>query len=227
MILIPEVCELAGILWVYASMVIKLTCGCAFFTLDSPPSITSVVKTPANFKQGGTLELHCQATATGSSLITYKWFATDFEGNSKDMLLSRYILQSVTGKLTISNLNHTQDDGYFYCVAANAAGKVRSQRLVIQVACEWPAVLSFIWACIHVKCVICLVICNFKLQSCFLHVYQYHICDVCQRLIKSEFLRQYNFLQLLTVHAAKSQNKIWMFFMQGCVKLNIWRSYYC
>ena len=56
------------------------------------------------------------------------------------MLLSRYTLQSVTGKLTISNLNHTQDDGYFYCVAANADGKVRSQRLVIQVACEWPAV---------------------------------------------------------------------------------------
>ena len=115
----------------------KLTCGCAFFTLDSPPSISSVVKIPANFKQGGTLMLHCQATATGSSLITYKWFATDFEGNSKDMLLSRYTLQSVTGNLLIiSNLNHTQDDGYFYCVAANAAGKVRSQRLVIQVACE-------------------------------------------------------------------------------------------
>ena len=109
-----------------------------FFTLDNPPSISSVDKTPANFKQGGTLELHCQATATGSSLITYEWFATDFEGNSKDMRLSRYTLQSNTGKLTISNLNHTQDDGYFYCVAANAAGKVRSERLVIQVACEWP-----------------------------------------------------------------------------------------
>ena len=107
-----------------------------FFTLDNPPSISSVDKTPANFKQGDTLELHCQATATGSSLITYEWFGTDFEGNSKDMLLSRYTLQSNTGKLTISNLNHTQDDGYFYCVAANAAGKVRSKRLVIQVACE-------------------------------------------------------------------------------------------
>ena len=107
-----------------------------FFTLDSPPSISSVDKTPANFQQGGTLNLHCQATATGSSLITYEWFATDFEDNSKDMLLSRYTLQSNTGRLTISNLNHTQDDGYFYCVAANAGGKVRSKRLVIQVACE-------------------------------------------------------------------------------------------
>ena len=130
-----------------------------FFTLDSPPSISSVDKTPANFKQGGTLELHCQATATGSSLITYEWFATDFEGNSKDMLLSRYALQSNTGKLTISNLNHTQDDGYFYCVAANAAGKVRSKRLVIQVACEWHTISNFICACIQ-SCEVCYLFYN-------------------------------------------------------------------
>lgn len=103
---------------------------------DTPPSITSLDKTPANFKDGGTLQLHCQATATGSSLITYKWFATDFEGNSKDMSLGRYNLQASTGQLTISSLNHTQDDGYFYCVAMNAEGKVRSKRLLIQVACE-------------------------------------------------------------------------------------------
>lgn len=150
----PKVCDLSGNPWLYVSMFVKLTCGCAFFTLDSPPSISSVDKTPANFRQGGTLDLHCQATATGSSLITYEWFATDFEGNSKDMLLSRYTLQSNTGKLTISNLNHTQDDGYFYCVAANAAGKVRSKRLVIQVACEWPSIL-FVHAYSHVKCVVC------------------------------------------------------------------------
>ncbi|XP_078347645.1 protein sidekick-2-like isoform X2 [Oculina patagonica] len=50
------------------------------------------------------------------------------------MSLSRYTLDVSTGKLTIRNLNHTQDDGYFFCVAMNAAGKVRSNRLLIQVA---------------------------------------------------------------------------------------------
>ena len=107
-----------------------------FLFADTPPSITWLDKTPTNFKDGGTLHLHCQATATGSSIITYKWFATDFEGNIRDMSLSRYSLQVSTGQLTISNLNHTQDDGYFYCVALNAAGKVKSKRLLIQVACE-------------------------------------------------------------------------------------------
>jgi len=115
---------------------INLLLNVHFVILDNPPSISSVDKTPANFKQGGILHLHCQATAMDNSLITYEWFATDFEGNSKNMLLGRYTHQSNTGMLTISNLNRTQDDGYFYCVAANAAGKVRSKRLVIQVACE-------------------------------------------------------------------------------------------
>ncbi|KAJ7340258.1 Roundabout 1 [Desmophyllum pertusum] len=101
---------------------------------ENPPSISTLTKSPTNFKDGDTITLHCQASATGSSTFTYQWFATDFEGNGKDISLSRYSHQVNTGRLTIRSLNHTQDDGYFYCVAKNTAGRVRSKRLLIQVA---------------------------------------------------------------------------------------------
>ena len=105
-------------------------------SLENPPTISTVVNTPLNknYKEGDRLTLHCQAT--GDSPLSYQWFATDFEGNAKDISSSRYSHQPSTGQLVISNLNHTQDDGYFYCVAKNPAGRTRSTRLLIQVACE-------------------------------------------------------------------------------------------
>ena len=80
--------------------------------------------------------LHCQAS--GDSPISYQWLATDFHGNAKDISGNRYSHQQSTGRLVISNLQHDQDDGYFYCVAMNAAGRVRSGRVPIQVSCKFP-----------------------------------------------------------------------------------------
>ena len=120
----------------------------SFFVPETPPSIFRVTRTPYNFKDGGSVTLHCHAS--GDSPITYQWFAFDFNGNSKDISGSRYNHQSSIGRLTISNLQHAQDDGYFYCVAMNAAGKTRSDRVLIQVSCKLSTnkhvfFLSFKW----------------------------------------------------------------------------------
>lgn len=105
---------------------------CFAIKAETPPLIFRATRTPDNFKDGGSVTLHCQAS--GDSPITYQWFAFDFNGNSKDISGSRYNHQSSIGRLTISNLQHAQDDGYFYCVAMNAAGRMRSDRVLIQVS---------------------------------------------------------------------------------------------
>ena len=81
------------------------------------------------------MTLHCQAR--GDSPISYQWLATDFQGNAKDVSRNRYSHHPSTGRLVISNLQHDQDDGYFYCVAMNAAGRMRSHRVTIQVPCKF------------------------------------------------------------------------------------------
>ena len=83
------------------------------------------------------MTFHCQAS--GDSPITYEWLATDFHGNAKDVKRNRYSHSESTGRLVINNLQHDQDDGYFYCVAMNAAGKMRSHRVPVQVSCKLPA----------------------------------------------------------------------------------------
>ena len=115
-----------------------------FFSPENPPTINVVSYTPANFRDGGTVTLHCQASSS-SSPLTYQWFATDFNGNSKDISKSNYNHESSTGRLTISSLKHGQDDGYFYCVAMNAAGRVRSRRLLIQVSCKLSDIQLPFW----------------------------------------------------------------------------------
>ena len=102
---------------------------------ENPPTISSVTKTPVSFYEGGRVTLHC--SATGNTPLTYQWFATDFEGNAKDVSSGRHSQQPSTGQLVINSLNHTLDDGYYYCVARNPAGKTRSTRLKIQVSCKW------------------------------------------------------------------------------------------
>lgn len=104
------------------------------FSPENPPRILHATKTPANFKDGGRVDLHCQAS--GDSQITYQWFATEFNGYDKDISGSRYTHNQNTGQLIINNLQHGKDSGYFYCVAGNAAGKIRSQRVLIQVSCK-------------------------------------------------------------------------------------------
>lgn len=99
---------------------------------ENPPSNLVVVKTPATFQDGGSVSLHCQATAASS----YQWYATNLNGYRKDISGSKYNHHSSTGRLTISNLQHGQDDGYFYCIARNNGGRVRSERVVIQVSCK-------------------------------------------------------------------------------------------
>nr|XP_058964313.1 protein sidekick-2-like isoform X2 [Pocillopora verrucosa] len=99
---------------------------------ENPPTISSVTKTPVSFYEGGRVTLHC--SATGNTPLTYQWFATDFEGNAKDVSSGRHSQQPSTGQLVINSLNHTLDDGYYYCVARNPAGRTRSTRLKIQVS---------------------------------------------------------------------------------------------
>lgn len=99
---------------------------------ENPPTISSVTKTPVSFYEGGRVTLHC--SATGNTPLTYQWFATDFEGNAKDVSSVRHSQQPSTGQLVINRLNHTLDDGYYYCVARNPAGRTRSTRLKIQVS---------------------------------------------------------------------------------------------
>lgn len=104
------------------------------FLAENPPSIYTLTKTPSTFKNGDSVTLHCQAR--GDLPRSYQWFAVDLSGNSKDLSGSRFRQQSNTGQLAISNLQHTQDDGYYYCVAINPAGRVRSKGLAIRVSCK-------------------------------------------------------------------------------------------
>ena len=102
------------------------------FNPENPPSNLVVRKVPTNPQNGGSASLNCQATAATS----YEWFATDLNGYSKDISGSKYTHQASTGQLIISNLQYGQDDGYFYCVAKNNGGQVRSSRVVFQVSCK-------------------------------------------------------------------------------------------
>ena len=105
-----------------------------FFLAENPPSISTLTKTPSTFKNGDSVTLHCQAG--GDLPRSYQWFAVDLSGNSKDLSGSRFRHQSNTGQLVISNLHHSQDDGDYYCVAINPAGRVRSKGLAIRVSCK-------------------------------------------------------------------------------------------
>lgn len=125
-----------GEIWVLLTTApVLISYSLTFFSLaENPPSIHTLTKTPSTFKNGDFVTLHCQAG--GDSPRSYQWFAVDLSGNNKDLSGSRFRHQSNTGQLVISNLQHSQDDGYYYCVAINPAGRVRSKGLAIRVSCE-------------------------------------------------------------------------------------------
>ena len=106
------------------------------FLSDTPPSIYTVGKSDPNSVEveGGSVTLHCQAS--GDRPVTYTWSAEDLNGNDKDISLNRYSQDGSTGRLTISALRHGVDDGYYHCIAKNAAGGMRSSRILIRVACK-------------------------------------------------------------------------------------------
>lgn len=115
----------------HCGFLLLIFCGFAI-NAENPPSIHTLTHAPITFKDGDRVEFHCQAG--GDLPISYQWFATDFYGNGKDISGIRYTLDSNTGQLVINSIQRSQDDGYYYCVAINPAGKVRSDRKKIQVS---------------------------------------------------------------------------------------------
>ena len=74
---------------------------------------------------------------TGTTPIAFSWIKTNLKRSIQDFSSdSRYTVYS-DGRLTISNPDHTKDDGYYHCVARNSAGTIVSKGAQLRVPCKY------------------------------------------------------------------------------------------
>ncbi|XP_048575611.1 protein sidekick-2-like isoform X2 [Nematostella vectensis] len=121
---------MTDILW----LLLLVLCVCCSVYGGSPPVFSS--STPSDsvgvIPEGNAVTFYC--TASGDLPIQYSWTSADLQNNIRDLTMDSRYTQHNDGRLTISNVQHAKDDGYYHCVAKNNEGTALSRRAIFRVA---------------------------------------------------------------------------------------------